>query len=266
MNLPSQINFTDTHVHLDFPDYGQDFDEMIERALNAGVKRFISIGAGGGDGIGATQRALALATKYEFVFASAGIHPHDAEAKVDYTELRNYASSSRVVAIGETGLDFFKDWADSNCQKKAFIEQIAIAKELKKPLIIHCRNAIEDCLKIIKAERAFEVGGVFHCFSETVEVAAELRDLNFYVSFPGTLTFKNAESVRAVAKEVPLEQILLETDGPYMSPEPVRGKRCESAFLVHTANKLAEIKNIDISLVAEVTEKNTNKVFNLNKI
>lgn len=249
----------DSHAHLDADAFELDRDECIQRALAAGVTRILTVGAG--YGAESARRAIALAERHAQLWASVGVHPHDAQLGVDLDELLPLAKHPKVVAIGETGLDFFKELAPRAAQLQAFERQIELALQVGKPLIIHSRNAGQECLSLLEQRGAAAVGGVFHCYAEDATFAAQLRVINFRVSFPGTLTFKKAEGVRAVCKEIPLEQILVETDAPYMAPEPHRGKRCEPAFVAQTAACLAQVKGLPLDEVAAITTANTLKLF-----
>lgn len=263
------LELIDSHTHLDAKDFDTDRESVIQRAKDAGVTRLISIGAG--YGAESAARAIAISEKYDFVWASVGIHPHDAKSDPDQnpdqtTIIRSLALHPRAVAIGETGLDFYRDWgAPRELQEKWFRFQIALAIELNKPLIIHSREAGNDCLKMLRDGGAEKCGGVFHCYAENEIFAAELRKINFLISIPGTLTFKKADALRAIVKEVPLEQIMLETDAPYMAPEPHRGKRCESSFMVETAKMLAKVKGLSLEQVAAQTTKTAEMFFKLPK-
>jgi TatD DNase family protein len=254
-------NFIDSHIHLDAPAYEQDRNLVIDRALKAGVSQLITIGAG--YGVESARRATEIAANNAFVWATVGVHPHDASQEMSMLELKILAEHPKVIAIGETGLDFVKDLSDKKDQYSVFEQQIALAKECKKPLIIHSRGAGEECLQILKTNNADKVGGVFHCFAEDASFAERLLSLNFLVSFGGILTFKNAKNVRAAATSIPLEQIILETDGPFLAPEPYRGKRCESSYITIIAQQLAAIKNVDVEEVAHVTFESTRKLFQL---
>lgn len=247
------LEFFDSHTHLDSADFSVDQVAVIERARQAGVTRMLTVGAG--DGFASAERAITLAEAYPGIWASAGIHPHDAETEFDPDKLITLCKHHRVRAVGETGLDFFRDWSPYDLQEKWFRAQIEIAKTVMKPLIIHSRSAGSNCLTILQEMQASTVGGVFHCFAEDAAFAAQLKKINFLVSFPGTITFKNAEDVRSAARDIPLEQIMIETDAPYMAPVPYRGKRCESAFVVETAKMLAEVKDISLETVARTTTK-----------
>lgn len=251
----------DSHVHLDSKDYQIDFEQVLERARQAGIYHLISIGAG--DSLESAKRVIKLAKQYSFISCSVGVHPHDAATEFDPKELERLAQDPSVIAIGETGLDFFRDWAPREKQFECFKTQIELALKVKKPLIIHSRQAGAECLALLEQYNAKSVGGVFHCFSEDAEFAAKLRQINFRVSFPGSLTFKKATALREIAREIPLEQILLETDGPYMAPEPHRGKRCESAFMLETAKVLATLKGLALEELAKQTSRNTIELFKL---
>jgi TatD DNase family protein len=253
------MDVTDTHSHLDRHEFDEDRSNVIERARVAGVTRMISIGTG--DGLGGAHKAIKLAEDYPFIWASAGVHPHDAGHEIDWELLEQLATHPKVVAIGETGLDFYRDWSPVDKQYDRFEKQIALARKVKKPLIIHSRQAGAESYRVLKEHRAEEIGGVFHCFAENAEFAARLWDIGFYVSFPGVLTFKKTQEVRDICAEIPLERILIETDSPFLAPEPHRGKRCEPAFVVETAKRLAEIKGLSLEEVAAITTANALKLF-----
>lgn len=241
----------DSHTHLDADAFAADREEVILRAREAGVTRIVTIGAGYGQD--SMARALAVAEQHEGIWCSAGIHPHDAATPHDVTPLREHLQHPKVVAVGETGLDFFRDWAPADLQERWFRTQIELAHEFRKPIIIHSRAAGADCMRILREMEAEKIGGVFHCFSEDAAFAAQLSEMNFLISIPGSVTFKKAENVREVVRAVPLEQIMLETDAPFLAPEPHRGKRCESALMVHTAAMVAAVKGLTVEQVAEAT-------------
>lgn len=253
------MEITDSHTHLDSKEFDEDREDVIERARAAGVTRMLTIGTGAGlEGAG---RAIALAERYEFIWASVGVHPHDAAHEIDLTLFEKLASHPKVVAIGETGLDFYRDWAPVEKQYERFESQIELAKKVKKPLIIHSRQAGAESIKTLLERNAGDVGGVFHCFAENADFSARLWEMGFYVSFPGLLTFKKAQEVRDICAAIPLERILVETDAPFLAPEPHRGKRCEPAFVVQTTKRLAEIKGLSLEEVAAITTANTLKLF-----
>jgi TatD DNase family protein len=252
---------TDSHTHLDADAFDEDREACIERAVAAGVSRIVTVGAS--QGIESARRAIELAECYPFVWATAGVHPHDAGADIDFAELEALARHPKVVAVGETGLDFFRDWSPVDKQYLYFERQIDLALSVRKPLIIHSREAGEECLRILTAKGAGAIGGVFHCYSENAEFAARLKEIGFLVSFPGFITFKKQEEARAVCAAIPLEQIMVETDAPYMAPEPHRGKRCEPAFVVETARQLAKVKGLSLEEIARQTTENALRLFSL---
>ncbi len=253
------IELIDSHCHLDMEPFDGDRDDCVARATGAGVTRLITIGTG--SGLSGAKKAIALAEKHPHVWASVGIHPHSAGDTIDFTELEKLARHPKVVGIGETGLDFFRDWAPVEKQRAIFQAQIALARAIKKPLIIHSRDAGEECLATLVEHQAGEVGGVFHCFSEDAAFAEKLRAIGFLVSFPGQITFKKASAVRDICRDIPLHQIMVETDSPFLAPEPHRGKRCEPAFVVHTAQKIAEVKGLSFEEVAAITTRNALTLF-----
>ncbi len=251
----------DSHAHLQDREYKNDLDKVLERAEEAGVDTIICIGF---DYL-ASQKAVELANRKKNIYAAVGIHPHDAKTLDDQTleNLYNLALNPRVVAIGEIGLDYYRNLSPTEQQKKAFIEQIKIAQELKKPVVIHDREAHQDILDIIKREKAGINGGVMHCYSGHLPLAVELVKEGFYISFAGPLTFKNAKKSHEVAQKLNLDRILIETDCPYLTPEPYRGKRNEPAHVKLVAQKLAEIRNKDLAEIAYITSNNTRRVFQL---
>ncbi len=280
----------DTHIHLDSGVFDADRAELIARARAAGVSRFVSIGAGAGPAapksdassapsggdmapdrtpLASAPQALKLAESYPFIWASVGVHPHDAtitstdQFEAHRVELARLARHPRCVAIGETGLDFFYDFAPKEDQARWFKTQVELAREVQKPLIIHSRNAAAQCLAILTENNAHEVGGVFHCYSESAEFAQELRKINFMISIPGIVTFKKSENIRDAVRGTPLDQIMLETDAPYLAPEPFRGKRCESSFMVKTAEMVAKVKGVSVDEVARITTENALRFFKL---
>lgn len=255
------VELFDSHCHLDSDSFDADRDEVLRRAAAAGVTRLVTIGAS--DGLASSKRAIDLATTHPNVWATVGVHPHDGDLVDGFAELEERAAHPRVVAIGETGLDFHYSFATPSNQARWFRWQVALARNLKKPLVIHCRNAAEECLAILKEENAAEVGGVFHCFSETAEYYRRIADLNFIVSFPGILTFKKSQVLRDAAREIPLQHTLLETDAPFLAPEPYRGKRCESAQMVETAKVLATIHQVPFETIAAQTTANALRFFSI---
>lgn len=251
----------DSHTHLTAKDFDLDVDAVIDRAVQAGVTRLITIGAG--YGVESMQRAVALAERRIEAYATVGVHPNDAAVPFDMAPLERLAKHPRVVAIGETGLDYYRNRATPEEQRRWFIAQIELARSVQKPIVIHSREAGAECLKILKEHRADEIGGVFHCYAEDETFAARLREINFLVSFPGSLTFKKNHRTREIAAAIPLDQIMVETDAPYMAPEPFRGQRCESAFVKKVAETLALAKGLGLDEVSRVTTANALRLFRL---
>lgn len=255
------INLIDTHAHLAAPDFESDLPEVLARAKEAGISQVIVIGAGYGKE--SAQKAIELVSKYSMLELVVGLHPCDSTEKLEKSWLLSVAAAPKVRALGETGLDYHWGKTDPELQKYNFRLHIEVAKELNLPLVIHSRNAAEDCLKILQEEQAAKVGGVFHCYSEDAEFAKKLADINFKVSFPGVLTFKKAEGVREIARQIPIEQIMLETDCPYLAPQSVRGKRAEPAHVLEIAKVLAEIKGLSLEEVANATSSNARQLFRI---
>lgn len=255
------LHLIDTHAHLAAPDFDADRDAVLERAQAAGVKQIITIGAGWG--VLSAIQAVQCAEAHAPVFASVGLHPNDAAVEAAAGELNELAQHPKVVAIGETGLDYYRKHASPDCQEKWFRRQIELALKVKKPLVIHSRQAGEQCLKILMEMGAAAVGGVFHCFAEDAHFAERLSEINFIISVPGSITFKKADNFRETIRQVPLENIMLETDAPFLAPEPYRGKRCESAYVVEIAKKIAELKGLDLESVASQATLNAQKLFRL---
>jgi TatD DNase family protein len=252
----------DTHAHLDAATFPEGVAAVIDRAEAAGVKAFACIGVGS---LEHAQNAVSLAESTPNVVATVGVHPHDAStlgAALD-TEFAALAEHRRVVAIGEVGLDYHYENSPKDVQSDVFRRAIALARRLRKPLVIHTRDAAADTLAILREENARDVGGIIHCFSEDEPFAKAALDLGFYLSFSGILTFKNARSIQAAALSAPEDRLLVETDSPYLAPVPVRGKKCEPAFVVHTARRLAALRGADAAHIEAVTTQNAARVFRL---
>ncbi len=249
----------DTHAHIEIKEFDEDREVVLKRAKEAGVGYIISVGAN----LAGSRKAVELAESHENVFAAVGIHPHDVKDMDDTTiqTLRELAKSSKVVAIGEIGLDYFKEFSPKEMQIRRFRELLSLAKELKKPVIIHDRDAHEDTLRILKEEGVKK--GVVHCFAGDVRFADEILKLGFYISFTGVITFPKAEDAREVVKHVPIERILVETDCPYMAPVPHRGKRNEPAFVTQVAKTIAEVKGFSDEDVARITTLNVKDLFGI---
>lgn len=254
----------DTHTHLDDTRYDGDRDETIERARKAGVGTFLTIGCD----LATSRSAVTLADRHADVYASVGVHPHEVKHIGDgwYDELRRLARHEKVVAYGEIGLDYHYNHSSPQEQRQRFREQVQLARELRLPVIIHTREAQQDTIAILKEEMASEVGGVFHCFSGDAWLAQDALDLGFYLSFSGILTFQNATMLREIARQTPLDRVLIETDCPYLTPVPHRGKRNEPAFVSHVARQLAEIHSeLSLEKIEEATTENARRLFRLAK-
>jgi len=255
------ISLIDTHCHLDMKPYAADFSGVLQRAAAVGVERIISIGID----LQSSRRAVALAGEYSDIYATVGIHPHGANeaGENDLEALRDLAKHPKVVGYGEIGLDFVKKYAPEQVQVEQFTEQVLIAKELSLPLVIHDRDAHRQVMSILQSHGPYPAGGVMHCFSGDLGLAEETLDLGFYVSIPGIVTFSNAAMLQEVASRLPLSCLLLETDGPYLAPVPKRGRRNEPSYLVHTAEKIAQLRGISLDEVAAVTTASACKLFRL---
>lgn len=252
----------DTHVHLNAEQFNEDLEEVISRAKEAGVGRMVVVGFDRPT----IERAMDQVEQYEFLYASIGWHPVDAidMKEEDLAWIEELSSHPKVVALGEMGLDYHWDKSPKDIQKEVFRKQIHLAKKVKLPIIIHNREATQDIVDILREEGAEEVGGIMHCFSGSPEIARECVDMNFYISLGGPVTFKNAKKPKEVAKEIPLERLLIETDCPYLAPHPNRGKRNEPAYVKLVAEQIAELKDISLEEVETVTTENANKLFNIN--
>ncbi len=254
------VELIDSHCHLTELSESE-LSSVLVRAKESCVVQAICIGAS--DKTSSSRKAVELANSHDSIFATVGIHPHDAGEFLDLTPLEDLLQNSKVVAIGETGLDYYRDWSPFEAQRELFQNSIRTAKRQGKPLVIHCRDAADDTLRILRAEDASSCGGVFHCYAGDAKLAAELREMNFYVSFTGNLTFKKAQALQEAASQIPLEQMLLETDSPYMAPEPFRGKPSEPMHVATTAAFLAKLKGAPIEQVAEITTANSRRLFKL---
>lgn len=252
--------FVDTHTHLDFDAFDEDREKVIQRAIENQVLAIITIGTD----LETSKQAILLAEKYASIYASVGIHPSDcAGAKdKDFDFIKELAAHEKVVAIGEIGLDYYHMHAEKEMQAKAFEKQIRIARELNLPMIIHNRDSHTDMLEILNNEGIKEIGGVMHSFSGDLDFLDKIIALNMHVSFTGNITFKKSTSNELV-KKAPVENMLLETDCPFLTPVPLRGKRNEPAFIVHTAKKIAEIKEIELELLGKITSENAKSLFKL---
>jgi len=261
--VSAMIPVVDSHCHLDFEDFAKDLPAVLERARQAGIVAVICVGSGAD--LATAQRAADLAAREPDVFAAIGIHPHDA-AKVEddwWPVLDGLAQSPRVVAVGETGLDYFYDHSPRDKQAEVFRRFLGLSRSAHRPFVCHVRDAHEDALAILRAESPGEAGGVVHCFSGNLDHARGYLDLDLDLSFSGILTFKNADEIRRVAAYAPLRSILVETDAPYLAPMPFRGKRNEPSFVVKTLEALAAVRGIPFASTAEATTENARRRFQL---
>ncbi len=256
-----KIELIDSHCHLDMEAYASDLNLVIQQALDAGVSEIITIGINPAS----SQTAVQLAEQYPSVYATVGIHPHDADTvnENDMKNIARLAGHHKVVGYGEIGLDYAKLYSPKDTQQEIFIRQLHLAKELGLPVIIHDRDAHEDTLRLLKDAAPFPAGGVMHCFSGDIELAGLVIGLGFFISIPGIVTFKNAVALQQVAREIPLQSMLIETDGPFLAPVPYRGKRNAPGLLIHTAKKIAQLRNTPLDKVAKQTTANTRTLFKL---
>ena len=249
----------DSHAHLEMREFENDRSDVICRAKSAGVDFIVTVGTN----VELSRKAVKLAGQHENIYATIGVHPHDV-GKINnttYDELKKLAGDKKVVAYGEIGLDYFRNIAPQALQMEKFGEQLQLAKELSLPVVIHARQAQAQSLEMIKSSGIRR--GVFHCFAGDYEMARQCLDWGFYLSVPGVVTFNKSKTMQEVVKKVPLASLLLETDCPYLTPDPFRGKRNEPAYIVYTAKKVAEIKGLSWEEVATVTAQNTLDLFRI---
>jgi len=251
--------FVDSHAHLDDERFNEDREELINSLYENGIETVLNPGAD----LNTSKAAVELADKYSFIYAAVGCHPHDSKFMNDETMniFRELAKNKKVIGIGEIGLDYYYDNSDRDTQRIWFREQIRLAKELDIPYIVHDRDAHEDVFKIMKEEHYSGTRGILHCYSSSVEMAREFVKLGFYISLGGPVTFKKAKTPKLVAKEIPLDRLLIETDCPYLTPEPFRGKRNEPKYVKYVAEEIAAIKEVSIDVIAEKTSENFRKLF-----
>ena len=257
--------FTDSHAHIDGPEFEADREEVIERARSAGVSVILNVGTGDPHS-GAFERAIELGKKHESVYTAIGTHPHDARLYDDQAEdkIKSLIKSERVIAWGEIGLDFHYDNSPRDVQIAVFKRQLQAARECDLPVVIHTREAESETIEILKSDYAgVERRGVFHCFSGSMQLAQRAIELGFMISFSGIVTFKKADELREVATQVPLDRLLIETDCPYLSPIPHRGKRNEPAYVVEVARCLAGLHGVEVEEIGRVTTENFNRFFTI---
>ncbi len=251
----------DTHSHYDDEAFDEDREALLYNMRTSGVERIVNVGAD----IVSSRTALALAERYDFMYCALGVHPSETgsltEADMDW--IREHANHKKVVAIGEFGLDYHWPEPDAATQKKWFYRQIELAKEVQLPIIIHSREAAAETMAVLTETKAYECGGVIHCYSYSPEMAKEYLKMGFYIGIGGVVTFKNAKKLKKTVEELSLGDIVLETDCPYLAPEPMRGKRNDSSLLVHVAEKIAQLKRVSVDEVIDVTTKNAQKLYHL---
>ena len=258
------MKFFDSHAHLDDEKFNEDRDELIKQIYKEGIERFVSAGYN----LESSKESIELSKKYEFIYSTCGISPNDIPQTEEelwkmLDDIRKIAKeNSKVVAIGEIGLDYYWNKENKELQRKAFVEQIKIANELELPIVIHTRDAIMDTIEILK-QNEVKKKGIFHCCPLNKELVKEGLKLGFYISFAGPVTFKNSKNANEIIELVPNDKILIETDSPYLSPEPLRGKRNDPRNVKYIAKKIAEIKNIAIEDMAKIIYDNTNKIYDI---
>jgi TatD DNase family protein len=253
-----QACLVDSHCHLDFSDFAEDRSAVLERARQAGVQSLLIAAVRQPD----WERVRSVAASEPHIWGAAGVHPNEAEEETpSYEDLLAALAYKKILAVGETGLDYYRLEGDKGWQQERLALHIAAARATRKPLIIHTREAAADTLALLRSEGAQDCGGVIHCFTENAEFARAALDLGFYISFSGIVTFKNARDLQEVAKTIPLDRLLIETDAPFLAPVPMRGKRNEPAFVAHVAAFLAELRGTDLEALAQATQENFKRLF-----
>jgi TatD DNase family protein len=260
------MDLTDAHAHVDVSDFDGDREAMLDRARLIGVGTLLAIG--NGPELEKLGAAIPYAEQYDWIYAAIGIHPHEAKHATDahYAELDRLARHSRVIAWGEIGLDYHYDHSPRDVQAQVFRRQLEQARAAKLPVVIHCREAWPDCLKILDEHwRSSGLGGIFHCFAGTIEQARFGIEIGFLVSFAGNVTYPKAQNLRDVAREIPLDRLLVETDSPFLAPQPYRGRRNEPANVAEVARSIGNVRNLPADEVARATSENFRRLFGLNR-
>jgi len=256
----------DTHAHIDMDAFDDDRSEVIQRAKNTGIDYILNVGCD----IESSLRSIELTERYDFIYGTAGIHPHDVK-KIDYQtydQLKELLAHPKMIALGEIGLDFFKNYSPPDQQKEHLRKQVELSRELQKPIIIHCRDANEDTIAILSdyfPKNPSARSGIFHCFSGNQELAERALEMGFYISFSGSVTFKKSDELRTIAKTIPADRLFVETDCPFLAPIPNRGKRNEPSYVIHTAQLIADIRGLDIKDVQRTTSLNFFELFGIGK-
>jgi TatD DNase family protein len=253
----------DSHAHIQGKEYAGETAAVIERARAAGVEQIIAVG-GAGD-MSSNSEAVALADSFANIYATVGMHPHDAKdvGPGELQKLKDLALHPKVIAVGETGLDYYYDHSPRDVQRRVFAQFIHMAHDTELPIVVHERDAASEGAELLRSEGEGKLRGVIHCFTGSYDAARAYLDLGFYISFTGIITFKNAEALRDVVRQVPLERMLVETDSPYLTPVPHRGKRNEPAFVRLVAETIAVVKGLTFEEVARVTTDNTRRLFRI---
>jgi TatD DNase family protein len=263
MASPDSLRLIDSHAHIQGPEFAADLNGVIDRAHAVGVEKILVVGGTGE--LSSNDAAVAVANSFTGLFATVGMHPHDAKdvSEQDFERLERLAADPKVVAVGETGLDFYYDHSPRDLQVKVFTRFIHMARVLELPLIVHDRDAHREIAELLKSEGGGNLRGVIHCFTGDYPAAREFLDLGFYLSFSGIVTFKNAEALREAARKLPLERLLVETDSPYLAPVPHRGKRNEPAFVLHVAETIARVKGLPLQEITQATSRNAGALFGI---
>lgn len=252
------MQLVDSHCHLDFDGLREQLSQVLARAADAGVSHMLCVAVNLED----YPRLKEIVDRHRQLFASVGVHPNTTcAAEPSSAELIKLACDEQVVAVGETGLDYFRSAGDLDWQRARFENHINAAREVNKPLIIHTRAAADDTMDMLEGSGARECGGVMHCFCEDWATAKRALDIGFYISFSGIVTFKNAQELKQIAKKIPLDKMLIETDSPYLAPEPLRGKTCEPSYVRHTAQYIADLRAVDLEKIATATFDNFFRLF-----
>jgi TatD DNase family protein len=258
---PCDFFLVDSHAHLELDPLYQQAGEVVKRAGDAGVAYIVTVGIDLED----IRRALEIADRFPQVFASVGFHPHNAKdvGTQGLSKIEEVASHPKVLAYGEIGLDFFRNLSPKDRQISVFSDQLSLAKRLGKPVVIHLRNAYREGLEMLEKAAPFLAGGVIHCFSGDQQDAQRALALGFHISIPGTVTYKKNDVLRSIVRDLPDDRILLETDCPFLAPEPLRGKDNEPAYIVHTAKRVAEVRKVSLNHIARVTTENAKRFFKI---
>ena len=263
MEPNADLGLIDSHAHIQGPEFAADLESVVSRARSAGVEKIVVVGGAGN--LSSNEAAIAVAHSFPGLFATVGMHPHDAKdvSEQDLKRLKELAADPKVVAVGETGLDFYYDHSPRDLQMKIFTRFIHMARETNLPLVVHHRDSHREVAELLRSDGGGNLRGVIHCFTGDYEAARAFLDLGFYLSFTGIITFKNAEPLREVLRRLPLDRLLVETDSPYLAPVPHRGKRNEPAFVVHVAETIASVRGLPLQEIAEITSRTGRNLFGI---